>query len=127
MTHDHDAIRDEITVCAVHERHEQSCQECSDEADALTKALEEIIAESHNRLKGLARQGAPDMPPTIVLEARLDTLIEAVLPDKKNRLKYELEVGNRVLKAIRNMQAQVKQPSLQVVKNMPSGPDTKGR
>lgn len=116
------AIWTNITQCKQHPVcRPDDCEHCANEITARSAVIDQMGAEAQDRLQGIAKQGGPQMPPYVVLEARLEVLIDSILnTNPRQRMEFEGEVGRRVLLQIKSMQEQVKQPSLHVAKTMPT-------
>lgn len=107
-----------VTPCVVHRHMMDGCEPCANEMAARGAALDQMSAEANERVRGIVQQGGPQPGPLLDLQARLEVLIDSILTDPKDRIRYEGEVGRRMMLAIKNMQEQIKQPTLHVAKNM---------
>lgn len=101
-----------ITPCAVHLHHAEDCEACVAEMSARSARVDQMSADGARLMADIARQGGPGMPPWFQMEARLDVLIDTILSDPKDRLKFEGEVGRRLMKVIKQVHAETKQPTL---------------
>ena len=110
-----DAIWEGITPCAIHPvMSEDGCAPCGAELAARGARLEQMSAEAAERMQGIATMGGPQMPPWVMLEARMEVLIDSILTNPRQRMQFEGEVGRRMLVMIKDVQAQTKQPTLHV-------------
>lgn len=113
---DPNAIWAGVVPCMVHQHMDEDCEGCTNEVSARGARLEQMQAEAGDRLNGIARQGGPQMPPSVIESARLEVLLDSLFTNPKDRLRYEGEVGRRVMLSIKHMQEQTKQPTLHVAR-----------
>lgn len=103
-----------ITPCPNHHHMMNGCERCSAEMVALSARVDQMSADGAKIAADIVRQGGPQMPPQLVMEARLDVLIDSILTDPKDRMRYEGEVGRRIMNVIKDVQAEVNKPTLHV-------------
>lgn len=112
---DPQAIWEGIEKCTQHQPlTNPDCATCSGEVEARSAAIGKMQEEATQILQSIAQQGGPPLPPTLVLEAKIEVLLDSLFTDPRQRLEYEGEVGRRVMLAIKNMQQVMKQPVLHV-------------
>lgn len=111
-TSDPDGIWVGVELCAQHDHSVEQCDQCANEVAYRTKRIEELGAAVTIRLEGLARAGAPQMPPHVMSDVRLETLIDSLMGDPKDRLRFEGEVGRRLIEVLKNVQQQMRTESL---------------
>lgn len=110
-----DDIWDGITSCpALHAEYVEDCQGCEMEMTARGARIDQMHADASSLLKDIAQSGGPQMPETVILSARMEVLLDTLLSDPKNRIKFEGEVGRRVMLQVKQMHRQVKTPTLHV-------------
>lgn len=108
-----------ITECATHtDRTDDDCETCEAEMVARGARIEQMAAEAQDRIVGLSKQGQ-QIPPWVVMEQRMEVLIDSLFTDHRQRCQFEGEVGRRIMVIIKQMQEQAKQPTLHVAKNGP--------
>lgn len=90
------------------------CDGCQAEQTARSAVIDQMQAEASERVAGLAQQGA-QMPPWVMLEARIDVLLDTVFRDPRNRTLYEGEVGRRIMLSVLDMQRQMREPQKPVL------------
>lgn len=115
-----DAIWEGIVACPVHTdvMDEDNCLACEGEFTARNARMEQIIAESQDRQQAIVTNGGPQMPDSLVMQARMEVLIDSVFTNSRDRLKYEGEVGRRIMGSIKEMQKATKQPVLHLPANV---------
>lgn len=107
-----EAIWEGITPCPHHGHMMQGCEHCANEVTARGARVEQMSADGAKIAADVVSLGGPQMPPSVILEARLDVLIDSILNDPKDRIRFEGEVGRRIMNVIKDVHAQVKQPAL---------------
>lgn len=112
-------IWEDVPVCEAHRHYDADCDFCDREVSGRSKRIEKIGQEARDRVNAIVTQGGPQMPQTVILEARVEVLLDSIMIDPKDRLRYEGEVARRIMLAIQGMQAQIKQPVLHVARDVP--------
>lgn len=112
-----DDIWDGVQPCAIHgNATDVQCLACRAEIEARSAVLAEMQKEMSRRFESIVAQGGPQPNDLLFLQARLEVLIDTVLSEQKDRMKYEGEVGRRIMLSVKAMQEQIKQPTLHVAK-----------
>lgn len=114
-----DDIWEGITPCPTHPVDmADNCETCEAEIAACGARIEQMSAEAKDRVQGIMSQGGPAMPEQLIMQARLEVLIDSLLQDPRQRLRYEGEVGRRIMLSVKATQTAMKQPTLHVAKNL---------
>lgn len=107
-------IWDGITPCQAHLHHDSTCDACGAEMTARSARVDQMSADSSKLLADIQRHGGPGVPPEFIMQVRLEVLIDSVIIDPKDRMKFEGEVGRRVMRVVKDVHAQTTKPQLHV-------------
>lgn len=92
----------------------EECEGCDAELTARSARIEQMAAAAQDVLKDITTRGGPSMPPTFLIDTRLEVLIDSVLTEPRDRMRFEGEVGRRAMLVIKQVQQQHKSPTLHV-------------
>lgn len=108
-----------MILCHEHDKaNATNCDACEQERTEARARLEMMVQAIQTRLQGLAAQGV-QMPPTLPLEIRVQVLLEMLLDDNPRQQSiFEGEVTTRIMDSIKNMQEQLKAPTLHLPKGV---------
>lgn len=108
-----ESIWEHVPECAIHPTTtEQDCEFCEAEVNARNDVVQKMSSVMGQIIGSLAQQGVQPPPPHVMLEAKIDVLCDVLFQNPKDRLKYEGEVGRRLMRMVKDVQADVKQPAL---------------
>ena len=104
-----------VTECVAHQPHtDQDCEHCQRELQERSGVIDQMVNDSGVLLKDLATNYQQQMPPTLPLEVKIDTLLDSIMRDPKDRLRYEGEVGRRIIMTMKRVRSQASAPTLHV-------------
>lgn len=106
---------EDMPGCPEHNGEVEDCEGCGVERTEAAKRLHKIEQSIQDRMRGLAQHGV-QMPDTVRHEIQLQVLVEMLCQTPRQAALYQGEVMTRMLNAIKNMQEQMKAPTLHVAK-----------
>jgi hypothetical protein len=77
------------TECVAHRTHEEDCEACKNEYKQIERSARSVIEQNEALEDKLRREANEAINPSAIMHHRLDMLTSLVLPDKKNRAKFE--------------------------------------
>lgn len=115
MKYDHpDAIWQDVVKCALHSPHTfEGCAMCEAEVEERGKRLTQMEDASTGLMRDILTHDQNfSLPQHVILGTRIEVLLDSIMQDPKDRLRFEGEVGRRLILMLKDIQKQVKQPSL---------------
>jgi hypothetical protein len=103
---DLDDLWGQITPCVAHEqdaRYIEDCEHCLHEK-AERDAIIENLNESAMRSQRALMKSGVQVPPSLLLQVRLELLIDAIMGTDRSRAQFEGECGRRMLNEMREAQ-----------------------
>lgn len=101
-----------ITDCAAHVvETDRDCEFCVAELTAKTQVHNDLADEATKRLKTMAGMGA-QIDGSAILTERIDTLIDAIIHDPRQRLHFEVSYTARVINRLIDVEREVRMARL---------------
>lgn len=103
-----------------HDTYEEHCEACIDDFAGLFEAAKDQSEAVDEIINRLGREGLQP-PAALLVAAQLETLIELITPEKRERLQFEYNVGVKVLDHLKQAQKQLGHNTDLLVPQKPKG------
>ena len=109
-----DNIWEDIETCNIHTSEQErvpTCARCLRENDARGKVIEALQAEAQTLAGGLSKHGV-SMPVEVMLQIKMDLIVECLFGDARSRMMFEGEYGRRIIVSMTEAAAVASRQSL---------------